>query len=289
MSAMTCFSTAALADVTPHSNTDSVDFSTEMTVQGKQCPLTVAKAGDVSFKFTYNQDDEQDGTYGLMQVVNASSIITIATTDGCTVPKIHLTANTPTNLISVARGTAGIATRNGGFVPFVAQLANVTFSNGAETRTATNYDGSLRSNLLPAPPQTLTFGSSNTDTQIAGHNVVGISGFTGGWITVDGAPNDIPPNDSYAVRNGLADIKSLNPINPIKKSSLPDLLVAMSPDHEPATGSPDSDFMATSESITITAMVGTTIYGLTDMLPDPSAVWDSESLSSTVTYTLTTI
>ncbi|MBJ9356257.1 hypothetical protein GHT41_21515 [Citrobacter koseri] len=295
MSAMTCFSTAALADVTPHSNTDSVDFAANMTVQGKQCPLTVTKTGDIGFTYTYTQDDADAGALGDMAVDSPVASVTVSTSEGCQIHGLAFDATSRTGLIKVAKNTAAMPTQNGGFIPFVAQLANVTFGDGISVTTAYTPaawpDDYLHTVTEPAPPSDLSFGSTNNDTKLAGANVPGIAGLAGGYIRTHTGDADLPrPTDTQAVRNGLADLKGPND-NPQAPGHQPSPYVVQY-QWAPAiqnTDDPAPDFKATVATFTFTAMVGTTVYSLADKLPDPSAVYDNESLSTTVTYTFTAI
>lgn len=295
MSAMTCFSTAALADVTPHSNTDSVDFAANMTVQGKQCPLTVTKTGDIGFTYTYTQDDADAGALGDMAVDSPQASVAVSTSEGCQIHGLSFYAASRTGLIKVAKNTAALPTKNGGFIPFVAQLANVTFSDGISVTTALtpadNPQEALHTVTEPAPPSELTFGDSNENTKLAGANVPGVSGLTGGFIRhAEASSAQIAGTDIMGLRNGLIDVKGPNN-NPDAPGRY-DSQYLNQYQWVPAivnTENPDPDFKATVATFTFTAMVGTTVYSLADKLPDPSAVYDNESLSTTVTYTFTAI
>lgn len=293
MSAMTCVSTAALADVTPHSNTDSVDFAANMTVQGKQCPLTVTKTGDVGFTYTYTQEDAATGAQGTMTVDSPDASVTVSTSEGCQLHTLLITTPSRTGLIKVAKNTAALPTRNGGFIPFVAQLANVTFSDGTKTTggfTTFPSTGSIVVTVADAAPAApLTFGGTNEDTKLAGVNVPGISGLTGGHLRYNGTVTNVSAADGgSSIRNGMLDMKGLNdnPTGPFTDTDF--WLTKWTPSNAGGTEA-DPNFHATSSTFTFTAMVGTTVYSLANKSPDPDAVYDGESLSTTATYTFTAI
>lgn len=290
MSAMTCFSTAALADVTPHSNTDSVDFAANMTVQGKQCPLTVTKTGDIGFTYTYTQDDADAGALGDMAVDSPDASVTVSTSEGCQIHTLSLTSTSRTGLIKVAKNTAALPTHNAGFIPFVAQLANITFSDGTETRTArfvSDFGQVIRSATEQATESQLEFGGHNTDTKINGENVLGVSGLQAGHMRFNGLTDHVEKTDWLAVRSGLLDLKGPNN-QPQSPGFDPHLNLQWYP--EVTSGEAvDPDFSAVSCTLTFTAMVGTTVYNLANKSPDPDAVYDNESLSTTATYTFTAI